>query len=186
MGSDGRESRSTDGKAQAGRDSLGNVPQRKETKPSKTGLKALQDMSDAGLTIVPHALRSSLYTSPKDAQNGAKRKRLAECISRGRPHHVFDVALPRGKLSGSGLVRECSISATAYASDVPAFSRTSPLPQNPVSSVGYRLFDKRRLAGDGVCSVTDRSLQKKHRRQAASHGSPWLQQDLGAWAYRRA
>ncbi|OAG91484.1 hypothetical protein AO065_23230 [Pseudomonas viridiflava] len=34
----------------------------------------------------------------------------------------------------------------------------------------------RRLAGDGVRSVTDRSLQKKHRRQAASH-SPWSQQD---------
>ena len=36
----------------------------------------------------------------------------------------------------------------------------------------------RRLAGDGVRSVTDRSLQKKHRRQAASH-SPWSQQDSG-------
>ncbi|WP_205903536.1 hypothetical protein, partial [Pseudomonas viridiflava] len=53
------------------------------------------------------------------------------------------------------LVRECSNSATAYASDVPAFSRTNgtppgPLPQNLVSSVAYRLFDKRRLAGDSV------------------------------------
>ncbi|WP_205966217.1 hypothetical protein, partial [Pseudomonas viridiflava] len=47
----------------------------------------------------------------------------------GRRHHVFDVALSRSKLRGSGLVRECSISATAYASDVPAFSRTSPLLQ---------------------------------------------------------
>ena len=37
----------------------------------------------------------------------------------------------------------------------------------------------RRLAGDGVSSVTDRSLQKKHRRQAASHSSPWSQQDSG-------
>ncbi|WP_206361542.1 hypothetical protein, partial [Pseudomonas viridiflava] len=51
------------------------------------------------------------------------------------------------------LVRECSVSATAYASDVPAFSRTNgtppgPLPQNPVSSVSYRLLDKRRLASD--------------------------------------
>ncbi len=36
----------------------------------------------------------------------------------------------------------------------------------------------RRLAGDGVSSVTDRSLQKKHRRQAASH-SPWSQQYSG-------
>ncbi len=34
------------------------------------------------------------------------------------------------------------------------------------------------IAGDGVRSVTDRSLQKKHRRQAASH-SPWSQQDSG-------
>ncbi|WP_205932270.1 hypothetical protein, partial [Pseudomonas viridiflava] len=31
---------------------------------------------------------------------------------------------------------------------------------------------------DGVSSVTDKSLQKKHRRQAASH-SPWSQQDSG-------
>ncbi len=37
----------------------------------------------------------------------------------------------------------------------------------------------RRLAGDGVRSVADRSLQKKHRRQAASHSSPWSQQDSG-------
>ncbi len=37
------------------------------------------------------------------------------------PHQVFDVALSRSKLGGSGLVRECSISATAYASDVLAF-----------------------------------------------------------------
>ncbi len=36
----------------------------------------------------------------------------------------------------------------------------------------------RRLVGDGVRSVTDRSLQKKHRWQAASH-SPWSQQDSG-------
>ncbi len=69
--------------------------------------------------------------------------------NRGRRHHVFNVALSRSKLGGSGLVRECSISATAYASDVPAYSRTSPLLQkNRVSSVSYRLFDKRRLAGD--------------------------------------
>ncbi|MEE4096859.1 hypothetical protein V2I59_25295, partial [Pseudomonas viridiflava] len=33
-------------------------------------------------------------------------------------------------------------------------------------------------AGDGVSSVTDRSLQKKHRRQAASH-SLRSQQDSG-------
>ncbi|UZA67102.1 hypothetical protein EZZ81_02170 [Pseudomonas viridiflava] len=42
--------------------------------------------------------------------------------------------------------------------DVPAFSRTNgtppgPLPQNRVSSVGCRLFDKRRLAGDAVDAV---------------------------------
>uniref|UniRef100_UPI00197F11C5 hypothetical protein n=1 Tax=Pseudomonas viridiflava TaxID=33069 RepID=UPI00197F11C5 len=54
----------------------------------------------------------------------------------------------------SGLVRECSVSATAYASNVLAFSRTSPLPQNPVSSVVYRLFDKRRLAGDAFSEAT--------------------------------
>ncbi|WP_205966147.1 hypothetical protein, partial [Pseudomonas viridiflava] len=70
-----------------------------------------------------------------------------------------------------------------YSSAELQHSRTNgtppgPLPQNPVSSVGCRLFDKRWLAGDGVRSVTDRSLQKKHRRQAASH-SPWSQQDSG-------
>ncbi len=53
-----------------------------------------------------------------------------------------------------------------------------PLPQNPVSSVGYRLFDKRRLAGDGVKSVNAGLPEKTHRRQAASH-SPWSQQDSG-------
>ncbi len=88
----------------------------------------------------------------------------------GRRHHVFDVALSRGKLSGSGLVRECSISVTAYASDVPAFSRTSPLPQNPVSSVGYRLFDKSRLAGDAVDAVSQENRAIVHLWQAASHG----------------
>ncbi len=93
----------------------------------------------------------------------------------GRRHHVFDVALSRSKLGGSGLVRECSISATAYASDVPAFSRTNgtppgPLPQNPVPSVGYRLFDKRRLAGDAVDAVCQENRVIVHRRQAASHG----------------
>ncbi|WP_204955322.1 hypothetical protein, partial [Pseudomonas viridiflava] len=75
--------------------------------------------------------------------------------------YVFDVALSRSKLGGSGLVRECSISATAYASDVLAFSRTNgtppgPLPQNRVPSVGYRLFDKKRLAGDAFCETTYR------------------------------
>ncbi|WP_206318101.1 hypothetical protein, partial [Pseudomonas viridiflava] len=67
------------------------------------------------------------------------------------------------------LVRECSVSATAYASDVPAFSRTSPLPQNPVSSVSYRLFDKRRLAGDVVDAVSQENHVIVHRRQAACH-----------------
>ncbi len=45
--------------------------------------------------------------------------------------------------------------------------------------MGYFMFDKRRLAGDGVSSVTEMSLRKTYRRQAASHSSPWLQQDLG-------
>ncbi|WP_205948442.1 hypothetical protein, partial [Pseudomonas viridiflava] len=66
-----------------------------------------------------------------------------------------------------------SVSATAYASDVPAFSRTNgtppgPLPQNPVSSVSYRLFDKRRLAGDAVDAVCQENRVIVHRRQAAS------------------
>ena len=74
---------------------------------------------------------------------------------RGRRHHVFDVTLSRGKLSGSGLVREYSISAFAYASDVTAFSRTNgtppgPLPQNRVSSVAYRLFDKSGLVRESL------------------------------------
>ncbi|WP_205948296.1 hypothetical protein, partial [Pseudomonas viridiflava] len=63
----------------------------------------------------------------------------------------------------------CIVSATAYASDVPAFSRTSPLPQNPVSSVSYRLFDKRRLAGDVVDAVGQENHVIVHRRKAASH-----------------
>jgi len=44
MGSDGAEIRSPDGGAQAVGDSLGNVLQKKETVPAKTGLKALQNM----------------------------------------------------------------------------------------------------------------------------------------------
>ncbi|SHN22651.1 hypothetical protein SAMN05216593_11546 [Pseudomonas asturiensis] len=92
----------------------------------------------------------------------------------GRPHHVFDVALSRIKLSGSGpggvpLAREKAIKSDEYSSTERQHSRTSPLPQNIVSSVGYTLFDKRRLAGDGVSSVTDRWLQKKYRRQAVFH-----------------
>ncbi len=99
---------------------------------------------------------------------------LNRCSFCGRRHYVFDVALSRSKLGGSGLVRECSISATAYASDVPAFSRTNgtppgPLPQNRFPSVGYRLFDKRRLAGHGVSPVTAKLPSASHRRQAASH-----------------
>jgi len=80
-----------------------------------------------------------------------------------RRHHVFDVALSRSKLGGSGLVRECSISATAYASDVPAFSRTNgtppgPLPQNRVSSVSYRLFDKSALAREWILPTKNHRL----------------------------
>ncbi|WP_424492280.1 energy transducer TonB, partial [Pseudomonas viridiflava] len=60
-----------------------------------------------------------------------------------------------------GLVRECSISATASASDVPAFSRTSPLPQNRVPSVGYRLFDKRVL--DQQKQAEQQRLQDQQR-----------------------
>ncbi|WP_439884858.1 hypothetical protein ACTACK_25035 [Pseudomonas syringae] len=99
----------------------------------------------------------------------------------GRRHHIFDIALSRGKLRGSGLVRECCISATAYASDVPPFSRTSQLPQNPVSSVAYRLFDKRGLGLGGNRTLNDNAVYQEnpvivHRRQAASHSSG-LQQD---------
>jgi hypothetical protein len=45
MGSDGAEIRSPDRGAQAVGDSLGNVLQKKETVPAKTGLKALQKVS---------------------------------------------------------------------------------------------------------------------------------------------
>ena len=45
MGSDGAEIRSPDRGAQAVGDSLGNVLQKKETRPAKIGLKALQKVS---------------------------------------------------------------------------------------------------------------------------------------------
>ncbi|WP_205901034.1 hypothetical protein, partial [Pseudomonas viridiflava] len=63
---------------------------------------------------------------------------------------VFDIALSRIKLSGSGLVREKTSTSDEYSSPEIQYSRTSPLPQNPVSSVTYGLFDKRRFAGDWV------------------------------------
>ncbi len=88
----------------------------------------------------------------------------------GRRHHVFDVALSRGKLSGSGLVREKASTSDEYSSSEIQYSRTSPLPQNRVPSVGYRLFDKRRLAGDAVDAVCQENRVVVHRRQAASHG----------------
>ncbi|WP_205902216.1 hypothetical protein, partial [Pseudomonas viridiflava] len=50
------------------------------------------------------------------------------------------------------------------------------LPQNLVSSVAYRLFDKRRLAGDAVDAAGQESRVIVHRRQAASH-SPVLLRD---------
>ncbi|WP_205903219.1 hypothetical protein, partial [Pseudomonas viridiflava] len=91
--------------------------------------------------------------------------------SRGRHHHVFDVALSRSKLGGSGLVREKACTSDEYSSAELQHSRTNgtppgPLPQNPVSSVGCRLFDKRRLAGDGFSSVTDVALEISDRWQA--------------------
>ncbi|WP_206321039.1 hypothetical protein, partial [Pseudomonas viridiflava] len=50
----------------------------------------------------------------------------------------------------SGLVREKTSTSDEYSSPEIQYSRTSPLPQNPVSSVTYGLFDKRRFAGDWV------------------------------------
>ncbi|WP_205914745.1 hypothetical protein, partial [Pseudomonas viridiflava] len=57
-----------------------------------------------------------------------------------------------------------------YSSAELQHSRTSPLPQNPVSSVGCRLFDKRRLAGDAFDAGCQENRVIVHRRQAASHG----------------
>ena len=92
----------------------------------------------------------------------------------GRRHHVFDLALSRSKLSGSGLVREKVITSDAYLSTEIQYSRTNgtppgPLPQNPVPSVVYRLFDKRRLAGDAASAVSQADHVIVHRRQVASH-----------------
>ncbi|WP_206001400.1 hypothetical protein, partial [Pseudomonas viridiflava] len=42
--------------------------------------------------------------------------------------------------------------------------------KNRGSSVSYRLFDKRRLAGDAVDAVCQENRVIVHRRQAASHG----------------
>ncbi|WP_205924970.1 hypothetical protein, partial [Pseudomonas viridiflava] len=55
-------------------------------------------------------------------------------------------------------VREKASTSDEYSSPEIQYSRTNgtppgPLPQNRVSSVGYRLFDKRRLAGDAVDAV---------------------------------
>ncbi|WP_205901033.1 hypothetical protein, partial [Pseudomonas viridiflava] len=86
---------------------------------------------------------------------------------------------------GSGLVRECSVSATAYASDVPAFSRTNgtspgPLPQNPVSSVSYRLFDKSGLVRE--CSVSATAYASNVL--AFSRTSPLPQNPVSSVVYR--
>ncbi|WP_205903161.1 hypothetical protein, partial [Pseudomonas viridiflava] len=48
-------------------------------------------------------------------------------------------------------------------------SPASRLPQKRVQSADYVLFDKRRLAGDGVRPVTAAWPEKTLRRQAASH-----------------
>ncbi|WP_205898206.1 hypothetical protein, partial [Pseudomonas viridiflava] len=68
------------------------------------------------------------------------------------------------------LVRECSISATAYAPDVLAFSRTSPLPQNPVSSVVYRLFDKSGLVRE--CSIPATAYTSDVPAFSRTNGTP--------------
>uniref|UniRef100_UPI0019D0E6AB hypothetical protein n=2 Tax=Pseudomonas viridiflava TaxID=33069 RepID=UPI0019D0E6AB len=78
-------------------------------------------------------------------------------------------------LSRSGLVREKASTSDEYSSSEIQYSRTNgtppgPLSQNPVSSVVYMLFDKRRLAGDAVNEVRQESRVIVHRRQAASHG----------------
>ncbi|WP_205902082.1 hypothetical protein, partial [Pseudomonas viridiflava] len=64
----------------------------------------------------------------------------------GRRHHVFDVALSRSKLSGSGLVREKTCASDEYSSAELQYSRTNgtppgPLPQKRVHPADYRLFD---------------------------------------------
>ncbi|WP_206360616.1 hypothetical protein, partial [Pseudomonas viridiflava] len=79
----------------------------------------------------------------------------------------------------------CSVSATAYASDVPAFSRTNgtspgPLPQNPVSSVSYRLFDKSGLVRE--CSVSATAYASNVL--AFSRTSPLPQNPVSSVVYR--
>ncbi|WP_205895450.1 hypothetical protein, partial [Pseudomonas viridiflava] len=74
----------------------------------------------------------------------------------------------------------CSVSATAYASDVPAFSRTSPLPQNPVSSVSYRFFDKSGLVRE--CSVSATAYASNVL--AFSRTSPLPQNPVSSVVYR--
>ncbi|WP_205863405.1 hypothetical protein, partial [Pseudomonas viridiflava] len=82
-----------------------------------------------------------------------------------------------------GLVREKASTFDEYSSSEIQYSRTSPLPQNPVSSVGYRLFDKRGLARDAVDAVYQKKRVIVHRRQAASHGSMLVMLTASAAAY---
>ncbi len=94
---------------------------------------------------------------------------------RGRPHHVFDVALSRSKLSGSGLVREKASTSDEYSSPEIQYSRTNgtppgPLPQNRVPSVGYRLFDKSGLVRE--CSISATAYASDVPAFSRTNGTP--------------
>ncbi len=124
------------------------------------------------VSVLPPVPGRSPAAASHEATHISLKKILFFC---GRRHHVFDVALSRSKLGGSGLVREKACTSDEYSSAELQHSRTNgtppgPLPQNPLPSVAYRLFDKRRLAGDAVDAVSQENRVIVHRRQAASHG----------------
>ncbi len=80
---------------------------------------------------------------------------LRQRQDRGRRHYVFDGALWRSKLRGSGLVREKVITSDKYSSTEIQYSLTSPLPQNRVYSISYRLFDKRQRVSQVPLTFSD-------------------------------
>ncbi|WP_205870518.1 hypothetical protein, partial [Pseudomonas viridiflava] len=75
----------------------------------------------------------------------------ASRLPQKRVHSADDVLF-----DNSGLVRECSISASADASDVPAFSRTSPLLQKEIAFLQW-------MTG---CLIRERADQRKGAAKA--------------------
>ncbi len=136
----------------------------KRTRSVLRGVTTLERGNDQReVTIVPIAPRSALYTS-RDKRLERARLRPWEAPPRLRRSAVaqqtwWERTCPRMQYFSH-----------AYASDVLAFSRTSPLPQNPVSSVVYRLFDKSGLVREKLVHPTKmQRLKLSIRGQVRSH-----------------